>query len=284
MPLNIPQTNGFSNIAAVNVGSTRNQGIEIGLNTVNIQTKNFTWTTNLNFAKNNNKILDIFGDKKSYPDQGLFIGQPVNVIYDYQMNGIYQLGEETEAAKYGFVPGAVKVVDQNKDGKLDPQNDKVILGSPLPKWTGGITNTFTYKNVDLSIFIYTRQGEFKYSAFHKEVGNEYGGEMNELKVNYWTPENPTNDFYRPGINAGWTGLTLYKDVSFVRVGNITLGYYLPESLLKPLHINKMRAYFTANNPVIFTKYTGLDPEFNDNAMYDGAVSTSTYMFGVNVTF
>jgi len=284
MPMSIPQTNGFSNISAVNVGSTRNQGIEVSLNTVNIQTKDFTWSTNFNFAKNTNKIIDIFGDKKSYPNQGLFIGQPVSVIYDYQANGIYQLGEETLAAKYGFVPGAVKVVDQNDDSKLDPEHDKVILGSNTPKWTGGITNTFTYKNFDMSVFVYTRQGEMRFSTFHKELANEYTGEINQLKVNYWTPENPTNDFYRPGINAGWTGLLLYKDCSFVRVGNITFGYNIPASLLKPMHVSSMRAYFTAVNPFVFTNYTGIDPEYSNNASYDGGVSTSTYMFGVSVKF
>lgn len=289
----IPQTNGFSTVDAVNVGATRNRGLEIGLNTVNIQTKDFTWSTTLSFATNKNEVTEIFGDHRDYPDQGLFIGKPVKVLYDYDWNGIWQLGEEEEAAIYGRQPGDVKEVDQNKDGVMSPQDDRVILGDPFPDWTGSMTNTFTYKNWDFSVFVYTRQGEMKYSKFHKELQNEYLGEINQLKVNYWTPENPSNEFYRPG-RGGNTTLLLYKDFSFVRVGNITLGFNFPQKWLKALHMSKARMYITAVNPFVFTDYTGLDPEFggyatndgnsDDTATYNGGVSTASYMFGLSVTF
>lgn len=290
---NIPQTNGFTSVDAVNIGATRNRGLEVALHTVNIRTKDFEWSTSLSFATNKNEVVEIFGDHKDYPDQSLFIGQPVKVLYDYAWNGIWQLGEKEEAAKYGRQPGDVKEVDQNNDGAMTPEEDRVILGSPFPDWTGSMTNTFTYKNWDFSVFVYTRQGEKKFSKFHRELQNEYLGEINQLKVNYWTPENPSNEFYRPA-RGGNTSLLLYKDFSFVRVGNITLGYNFPEKWLSPLHISKARCYITAVNPFLFTKYTGLDPEFggyatnvNDSdatATYNGGVSVATYMFGVNVTF
>lgn len=280
----IPQTNGFGSVDAVNIGSTRNRGIEITLNTVNIQTRDFTWTTTLNFATNKNEILDVFGDKKDYPNMGLFIGQPVQVIYDYAWDGIWQLGQEAEASKYGRQPGEVREVDQDGDGAITPDNDRVILGNPFPDWTGGMTNTFTYKNWDFSFYIYTRQGMFKKSEFHQNLASEYLGEINQLKVNYWTPENPSNEFYRPGFNTGNKNLLNYKDFSFVRVGNITLGYSLPEKWMKPLHMSRCRLYVTAVNPIVFTKYDGLDPEFDSSAVYDGGVSVATYQFGVNVAF
>lgn len=289
----IPQTNGFDNIGAVNVGATRNRGLEIGLNTVNIKTRNFSWTTNLSFATNKNEITEIFGDNKDYPDQKLFIGQPVLVHYDIAWDGIWQLNEKEQAAVYGKLPGAVKEVDQNNDGAITPDTDRVILGSPFPDWTGSMTNTFTYKDFDFSFFIYTRQGEMKYSKFHQELQNEYLGEINQLKVDYWTPENPSNTFYRPGTNGGNTGLLCYKETSFVRVGHITLGYNLPNKWLQSCGISKMRVYATAVNPFVFTNYTGLDPEFGANATlnssdntasYNGGVSVASYQFGLSVTF
>lgn len=281
---NIPQTNGFGSVDAVNIGSTRNKGIEITLNSVNIETRDFSWTTSLNFSKNKNEVLDVFGDKKDYPNMGLFIGKPVQVIYDYQWNGIWQLDEAEEAAKYGRQPGEVKEVDQNGDGVMDPDHDRVILGSPFPKWTGGITNNLTYKGWDFSLYIYTRQGVFKKSEFHQNLASEYLGEINQLKVNYWTPDNPSNEFYRPGFNTGNKDLLNYKDFSFVRVGHITLGYSLPEKWMKPLHMSKCRLYVTAVNPFVWTKYDGLDPEYDGSQVYDGSVSVATYQFGVNVTF
>lgn len=279
----IPQTNGFGSVDAINIGSTRNKGIEVTLNSVNIQTRDFSWTTIVNFATNKNEVLDVYGDKKDYPDQGLFIGQPVSVIYDIAWDGIWQLGQEEEAARYGRQPGEVREVDQNGDGAITP-DDRVILGNPFPDWTGGMTNTFTYKNFDLSVYIYTRQGMFKRSEFHANLANEYLGEINQMKVNYWTPENPSNEFYRPGFNTGNKNLLLYKDFSFWRIGNITLGYTLPEKWMKPLHMTNCRLYVTANNPVLWTKYDGMDPEFDSSAVYDGAVSNATYQFGVNVAF
>lgn len=293
----IPQTNGFDNIGAVNVGATRNRGVEIGLNTVNIRSKEFSWTTSLSFATNKNEITEIFGDNKDYPDQKLFIGQPALVHYDYAWNGIWQLNEAAEAAKYGLLPGAVKEVDQDNSGTMTPDKDRVIIGNPFPDWTGSITNTFAYKDMDLSFFIYTRQGEMKWSKFHTELQNEYLGEINQLKVDYWTPENPSNTFYRPGFNSGNKNLLCYKKTSFVRVGHITLGYNLPNKWLKSCGITKMRVYATAVNPILFTNYTGLDPEFGANAVntagntgadatatYNSGVSVASYQLGVSVTF
>lgn len=158
MSQNIPQTNGFTSVDAVNIGATRNRGLEVALHTVNIRTKDFEWSTSLSFATNKNEVVEIFGDHKDYPDQSLFIGQPVKVLYDYAWNGIWQLGEEEEAAKYGRQPGDVKEVDQNNDGAMTPEEDRVILGSPFPDWTGSMTNTFTYKNWDfLYLYILVRE-------------------------------------------------------------------------------------------------------------------------------
>ncbi len=159
----IPSSLGFSSVTA-NVGKIMNRGFEISLNTVNFQKEFFRWTTNINFSKNHNEILELYGGTVTRDIANkLFVGESLRANYYYEFDGIWQLDEKEEAAKYGQVPGSVKVVDQNNDGKIlssadEALDDRVVLGSELPNWMAGINNTFTYKNWDFSFFIYTRQG------------------------------------------------------------------------------------------------------------------------------
>src|SRR5690606_9046265 len=152
----LPQHTGFGSITA-NVGSTSNKGVEAALSTVNIQTDNFSWKTTATFAKNNNKTLELPADNKDVAGHGWSIGRPIDVHYAEVFDGIWQLNETEEAAKYGAEPGQVKVKDLNNDGKIT-EADQQIIGSPLPKWIGGITNTFDYKGFDFSFMLYSRQG------------------------------------------------------------------------------------------------------------------------------
>ncbi|MFB2119111.1 TonB-dependent receptor [Parapedobacter sp. 2B3] len=281
----LPQHTGFGSITA-NVGSTANRGIEVALNTVNIHSGNFTWKTTLTFAKNHNEIVELYGDNKDDLGNRWFIGQPIQVHYAEVFDGIWQLDEAEEAAKYGAEPGHVKVKDLNNDGKIDAE-DQQIIGSPLPKWIGGMTNTFAYKGIDFSFMLYSRQGSMIYSPFHhSNFAREWNGRYNKLNVDYWTETNPSNEWPAPNNTGGRAReeLKAYVDASFVRVQNITLGYTFSPNILSRLKMSGLRLYLTANNPLIFTDYAGFDPEWSGQNTFNMGVSSTTYLFGANISF
>lgn len=281
MTRNLPATTGWSSIWD-NIGKTRNQGIELSLNTVNIQTKAFTWNTNIVFDRNKNKIVELYGQKKDDMGNKWFIGKPINVNYDYEFDGIWQTSEAEDAAKYGQKPGQIRVKDVTKDGKITAE-DKQVLGQRYPKWSGSITNSFQYKDFDLSFNVYTRQGAQMASTFVSSFIS-LKGNYNQLDVNYWTPDNPSNEYPQPGNEGKYFSSLTYKDVSFVRVGYITLGYSLPQSLLSKLKLKKLRMYFTTNNPFTFTSYMGYDPEWANQNTWGESTGYTTYLMGVNLEF
>jgi TonB-linked SusC/RagA family outer membrane protein len=278
----VPSHQGVSSLSA-NVGSVLNKGVEATLASVNMNTKDFTWKTSLNFSTNHNEILDLYGNKKDDLGNKWFIGQPVTVSYDYKFIGIWQEEEAEEAAKYGEVPGKPKRLDNSNDGKYTSDDDYFILGNPFPTWTGGIINEFTYKNLDFSLFIYTRQGEFVSSGFHSSVAQDFSGRQNILDVEYWTPENRSNRWWRPETTTG-VGYVNYMEVSFWRVGNITLGYRLPTKWLQKSGISNCRAHLTVNNPFVFTDYAGWDPEWPTAGFNSLPLSPTTCLLGLNLSF
>jgi hypothetical protein len=279
MERQLPQTTGWTSVWD-NVGWVRNKGLEIGLNTVNIETKNFSWNTNIIFDTNKNEIVELYGAKKDDVGNKWFIGEPIQVNYDYVFDGIWQTSEATEAAKYGQTPGQVKVKDMDTNGVIDA-TDKRVIGQLAPKWSGSITNTVKYKNWDLSANIYTRQGAQLNSTFVSTFMS-LEGNYNALDINYWTPENPSNKYPQPGNKGKYFDVTRYYDVSFVRVGNITLGYTLPKSLLNKMKMSNLRVYFTTNNPFTFTSYPGYDPEWADQNTWGEATGYTTYLFGLKL--
>ncbi len=281
----LPQHTGFGAITA-NVGSTANKGIEAALNTVNIHNNDFSWKTTLTFAKNHNEIVELYGDKKDDIGNKWFIGQPIQVHYAEVFDGIWQLDEAEEATKYGAEPGHVKVKDLNNDGQIT-ELDRQIIGSPLPKWIGGMTNTFAYKGIDFSFMLYSRQGSMVFSPFHhSNFAREWNGRYNKLNVNYWTETNPSNEWPAPNNTGGRAReeLKAYVDASFVRVQNITLGYSFSPNMLSRLKMSGLRLYLTANNPLIFTDYAGFDPEWGGQNTFNMGVSSATYLFGANISF
>ena len=280
LPRKVPSHQGVTELQS-NIGSVLNKGIEVSISSINFQNRDFSWSTHLNLSINHNEILDLYGDKKDDIGNKYFIGQPVSVNYDYKAIGIWQEEEKEEAAVYGTRPGNVKRWDKGGDGKITPEDDQVILGSTFPSWTGGITNNFTYKNFDFSFFIYTRQGEQVRSGFHTELTSDLGTRYNVYNLQYWTPENRSNTWPGPAMGSS---LLAYRDVSFWRVGNITLGYRLKQELIKRLGISDLRIYMTANNPLIFTKYEGWDPEWATAKPSELPIGGATYMVGVNLSF
>lgn len=285
----IPASLGFSSVTA-NVGKLLNRGIEVSLNTVNYQKENFRWTTNINFSKNHNEILELYGGTvtKDIANR-LFVGESLRSNYYYKFDGIWQLDEVDEATKYGQVPGSVKVVDMVADGKISSAadaDDRVVLGDELPDWIAGMTNTLNYKNWDFSFFIYTRQGvQFRNAMLSGTFGELGSNRYNRLNLNYWTNENPTNDYFGVWQANPYREAIQYKDASFWRLSNLTLGYTLPKQLLEKVKISNARFYVQANNPFVYTRESNIwmDPEFNSGT-YQDDVPYATYLFGLNVSF
>lgn len=279
----LAQHTGFTSILA-NIGSTQNTGFEFNVSTVNIEGQSgFKWTTSLNLAINNNKIIDLYGDGKDDVGNLWFIGHPINVFYNNVFDGIWQENEAEQAKAYGRTPGQIKVKDLNGDGKITA-DDRQIIGSAIPKWTGGITNNLSFKGFDLSIFVNTRQKFMVNSSV-------YGLDNLETRyniptfVNYYTPENPSNDYPRP-VTPGMSNPNLdvlrYRDASYVRVRNISLAYNFPSKILKGTGLQSFRIYASAQNPFTFTKFKGWDPESGNNI--DSYPSTRLMLLGINASF
>lgn len=287
----LPQSTGFSAVTS-NVGNTRNRGIELSLSTRNIVAKGkggFDWTTDLTGAFNKEEIVSLTSGKVDDIGSSLFIGAPVSVNYDYRKIGIWQLGE-TQATQYGSSIGQIRVADQNGNGKIDP-DDRSILGSPTPKYTFGINNRFSFKGVDLGVFMQGVAISQIVSTFHTAPGQNtiaFGGRYNVVSSDYWTPKNPTNAYPRPisgtSGNPGVVfGSTLkYFDGSYLRIRNVDLGYTFPTELVKKIGAKSVRLYADVTNPYIFSSYVhqnyGTDPEITDSP------ATSTYLLGLNVRF
>jgi len=283
----IPTVSGFNQVTA-NVGEIQNRGIELTLNTVNMVKKDFSWNTTLTFTKNNNKLLELYGEGQTV-DKGnkLFVGSPIRTNFDYQFAGIWQLADSNAAKVYKQVPGAVKVVDQNKDGQISSSNsidDRVVLGTQLPNWLMGITNRFNYKNIDFSFFVYYRNGTQYSNATLAGTFGEMGNRYNSLaELDYWRIDNPSNTYFSPFAANPYRSAINYQDASFLRVSDITLGYTFPKKNLDRLKISNARIYAQVSNPFIFTKYIGFDPEFN-SAIYQDDVPSAIYTLGVNISF
>jgi TonB-linked SusC/RagA family outer membrane protein len=283
----IPTSTGFSEVVT-NVGEVSNKGVELTLNTVNITQDRFMWGTNINFTTNKNEVISI-GSEGILADisTGLFVGEPLGANYFYEFDGIWQLDEETEAGEYGQVPGSVKVVDQNNDGKISSgadEDDRVILGSTQPKWLMGMTNKFTLGNFDLSFLIYVSQGtQYRNDMLKGTMGEVGTGRYNALDLNYWTINNPTNDYYGPGVSNPYRQAIQYQDASFVRISDITFGYTLPNTTLDRMGFSNFRMYAQIINPFVFHNFDGMDPEYNSGT-YNDDVPSSTYLFGVSLSF
>ena len=286
----LPTSIGF-NAVTRNVGQTRNRGLEITVSTVNVNTKSgFKWSTDVQFTKNQEAIISLYNGAVDDVGNKWFIGKPLTAQYDYKKAGIWQTSEADVAKSYGFVPGQIKVQDTDGDGKITPA-DRVYLGSEIPSWSGGLTNRFSYKGFDLSIFVYARVGSTILSGFHQN-NNALAGRYEQIKVNYWTPNNPTNDFPRPNSSQEfpiYNTAIIYFDGTFVKVRNINFGYTFPQALTQKLHLQSLRLFTSIQQPFIFSsyrsKYNGVDPETaNGNISNSVVPATSVTTFGLNVKF
>ncbi|WP_266366990.1 SusC/RagA family TonB-linked outer membrane protein [Tellurirhabdus rosea] len=290
MDRQIPTASGFASIQS-NIGSTRNTGVELTLNSVNIDRPNgLRWTTDLTLAKNKEEITKLYGGTKDDIGNRWFIGSPVISYYDYKVIGVWQTSEAEEAAKYYPTDtrnpfgrpglGRPKFADLNNDGKIDATNDRTIVGNNVPKIQGGLNNTFSYKGIDLSIFVFGRLGQTVLNSYLRPTLTGRYPEPQFIS-DHWTPTNPTN--YLPAANADSerpvnADAYLYADGSFLKVRTATLAYNFPAKLLSKVRLGSVNVYATATNPFLFTKFNVTDPEF-----ISASRNFNDQIFGVNLT-
>ncbi|SOD78392.1 SusC/RagA family TonB-linked outer membrane protein [Spirosoma fluviale] len=286
----LPTSIGF-NAVTKNVGETRNRGVELSLSTVNINSKSgFKWTSDFAFTKNSEAIISLYNGAVDDLGNRWFIGKPLTAFYDYKKAGIWQTSEADLAKSFQSSVGQIKVQDTNKDGKTTA-DDRVFLGSDIPNFSAGITNRFSYKGFDLSFFVYGRFGQTILSGFHRD-NNQLAGRYQQIKVDYWTPNNPTNEFPQPKSNQEFpvynTSL-FYFDGTFVKVRNINFGYTFTSKLTQKLGMQSLRVFTSIQQPFIFStyrsKYNGVDPETADGTINNDVVpATRITTFGLNVKF
>lgn len=279
----IPWSAGMNNnFVYINVGSVRNAGVELNLNTVNIQSKDFTWSTNFIFATNKNKILKLKdGDADIFPGPNflgqtniLRVGEAIGSFWGRTRLGTYSDKEAELAASQGLKPGDRKYL-LNPDGS----EHYSIIGRAYPKWTGNFTSTMNYKNWDFTFDIRFVQGVNTAATF-KHSSEDRQTIANSLKtvLDAWTPDNQNTMISQvrnykfaqdSKFDTWWV-----EDGSFIRGQNFVLGYSLPSQTLDKLNINRLRIYASVQNLFIITDYTGYDPE----------VDTYNSSYGANGSF
>lgn len=265
-----------------NVGSVRNSGFEVSLNTTNIETRNFSWTTNFIFAANANKILKLNrGNADIFPGPNflgqtniLRVGEPIGSLYGMTRLGTYSSDEAALAAEHNLKPGDRKYI-YNADGS----NYYSIIGRTTPKWTGSINSTMKYKGWDFSFNIRFVEGlntaaTFKHSVEDRQtIANSLA-----TVLNAWTPENQNTMISQvrnykfaqdSHFDTWWV-----ENGSFIRGQNFMLGYSFNDPVLEKLKIDRLRLYASVQNLFVITKYTGYDPE----------VDTFNSGYGANTAF
>ena len=260
-----------------NIGKTRNEGFEFLINSNNINKRNFSWSTNLNFTVIKTKIVDLYGDGRDDIANKWFLGQNINVNYDYKFIGVWQLKDSVAAAAYGAKPGYAQYDDYNKNGNYDP-GDRQLIGATEPRFTWGMTNNFRYKAIGLSVFIYGKEGITK--------ANPYKDKSYLIEQNFWTPTNPTNEFWSRSSQANkylGKGSTpsVYEDADFIRVKDITLSYDLTGKFIPKSKVSLLRLFFTGKNLFTFTKWQALDPELDNQR---AVPLQREYIVGLNIAF
>jgi hypothetical protein len=251
----------------------------------------FNWNINFNISRYTEEITELAlqdenGDPLDDVGNGWFIGQPIEAFFNYEKIGIWQADEADMAAQMeAKVPGEIKLKDQDGDGVITP-DDRVIIGSDVPDFYGGITNTFNYKGFDMSFFLYFKYGQEIFSNFHSG-NNALFARYNNLDVDYWTIDNPTNEDPRPNLNQEFPrdGNTRgYFDGSFLKLRNVTLGYSFPEAVTSKLRMSNLRIYTSVQNALFFATYPTYDPE-NAGNVDSGDVPTSRLaLVGLNIQF
>jgi len=281
-PQQLPSVTGYLTTLA-NLGQTSNKGVDITINTINVTTKDFQWTTNLNVSWQKDKLVEGATGKNDDILNNLFIGKPIRVIYGFASNGMWQYSDTALLKKYAlngntFTPGQVRPIDQNGDNKIDANFDRAVIGNARPNWIVGMTNTFTYKSLDFSFFIYGRM-----SYWFNQGGEAQTARGNQRQIDYWTENNQNAEYQKPFYSVGsgdaYSPSLGYLQADFLKIRYVTLGYNFPGKILNSLHMSNLRLYFQATNPGrIFSKIDFMDM---DNA---STISNRGFTFGINAGF
>ena len=258
LSMTIPTLTGFNSTYA-NVGKTKNFGVDLSLNLVPIQTKDFEWSSTINAAYQKDEIVELANGKQDDISNAWFIGESINVFYGTASDGLWQESDAAEMAKFNanghkFEAGMVKPVDQDGNYIID-SNDRIILGNKNPKWVLGWSNTFNYKGLELGIEL---NGRFGYMV---DTGGEgQYGMYNQREISYWTPDNTGADYQKPIYSTAggdaYSSLLGFKDASFIKIRNISLGYNFNSKALKNIGISSLKLYAQAKN--IGNLYSSVD--------------------------
>ncbi|MDX8341004.1 TonB-dependent receptor [Draconibacterium sp. IB214405] len=286
----LPSASGFGSVTA-NIGETSTKGIELTLNTVNVATANFKWNSSIVFSNSKTEIVELYGDGLDDIGSGWFLGEPIGVIRDYKKVGIWQESEIANGDHLEWDPvakaGDVKLEDINNDGVIS-DDDRVILGQTAPKWTGGLTNTFSYKNFTLNVFIQTVQGAMRNNSHIGMASDEIERRNSFAEIGYWTPENQSNEWRSLNKNSNPHGYGFPVKNNFTRIKDVTLNYDIPQHLLDKAGISALSVYLSGRNLYTFTDWIGWDPEERDTQRgwsnwEINYPAVRTIVFGINLT-
>lgn len=317
LSVGLPGTSGVDSYTA-NIGQTQNKGFEFSLNGLILDNPDgWSWEAGFNLYVNRNKLVALASGRQRDEANWWFVGHPINVIYDYEKIGLWQEGDQyRDILEPGGNAGMIKVKydgDYNADGSPVRQigpDDRQIM-SVDPNFQGGFNTRVAYKGFDLSMVGFFKNGGKLISTLYSSSGylNMLNGRRGNIKTDYWTPDNTDASAPKPGgIASGDNpkyGSTLgYFDASFLKIRTISLGYNFDSEWIKNVGIQRLRLYFTAQNPfVMFSPYhteSGMDPETNSYGDENAAVTseyrrrlltlgtntpaTRNYMIGLNLTF
>ncbi|WP_198664909.1 SusC/RagA family TonB-linked outer membrane protein [Lewinella sp. IMCC34191] len=268
-----------------NLGVLDNQGIEFTVNSVNLRAGKFRWESSFNIASNRNELVELYGDGLDDIGNSWFLGEPLGSIYTYRYIGVWQEGEDPSESNPGARPGDLKFEDINGDGLLNP-DDRVLIGNSQPDWYGGLTNTFHYGDFHLSVFLQTSQGGLRYNP-DQYYGDEVGRRNIPTSYQYWTPDNPINDWPSLRVQSR-LGSWNYRDPSYVRLKDVRLSYAVPSPVLNRLGMQALTIYVAGRNLYTWTDWIGWDPEVDFSSRGSGTWTNNypfvrTYSFGVNLT-
>lgn len=300
----LPQTSGFSNVYK-NIGKLQNKGLEFSINTQNIKTDNFTWNSSFNITLLNTKILalgsnndDIFLDPGFLSNFNLMrVGLAPGSFYGYKVLGTWGTADAAEAAKFGLLPGDLRIKDTNNDGKIT-SDDREVLGKSTPDGFGTFNNNFRYKNIDLGIELQFNYGN-QIMNLTRHSGQDRTGQANSYAtvLNAWTPTNQNTNIAedRPAYVRYQTEIysTKVENGSFIRGRAVSLGYNFADNLVKKMKMTRLRVYVQAQNLFLITKYTGYDPEvstYNGSSNFTQGIQfydypkPRTFLLGLNASF
>lgn len=285
----LSNVSGFSSVFS-NLGELENSGLEMVINSHNIDKPNFSWNTTFNFSLNRNRLNRLYGDLDEDGNElddianRWFIGHAIDEIWGQKVLGVWQAGQEEEADVYGVRPGDFRILDKNNDGVFTIE-DNEFLGFAKPRFRWTMVNSFRLrKNIDFSFEMYSQMGMRRaFNAAKNRTG--FIDRTNSFQTPFWTPENPTNDWARLFSSEGGANFDVYRNNSFVRLQNITLSYTFPQAMLSRYSIERLRIYGNIRNVAVWSPDWDLfDPEPSDINGDGGNASTPRFFtLGLNVT-